>query len=57
MNTIEFIKSKFLTERIASVDKDYLEYELNFAKKNEIIFPQNLKKYQEEAYLSALYNL
>lgn len=29
----------------------------NFAKKNEIIFPQNLKKYQEEAYLSALYNL
>ncbi len=29
----------------------------NFSKKNNIIFPENLKKYQEEAYLTALYHL
>ena len=29
----------------------------SFSKKNDIVFPPNLKKYQEEAYLSALYNL
>ena len=29
----------------------------NFSKKNNIIFSENLKKYQEEAYLTALYHL
>ncbi len=29
----------------------------NFLKKNNIIFPENLKKYQEEAYLTAIYHL
>ena len=29
----------------------------NFSKKNNIIFPENLKKYQEEAYLTAIYHL
>ena len=42
MNTIEFIKSKFQAERVESIDKDYLEYELNFAKKIDLEKIENL---------------